>query len=247
MMKPIRVLANADDVIRLLAAEGELSPAEISERLDIPRPSVYRLVDGLSAVGLTEPLADGVARLSMSWLHLADSARASFREWAGADDALQSLVDRTGQTAYLSVRRGNEAVCMQWVQGRAIGILLLRPGRSLPLHAGAAGRTFLAFDSVLDEYLATTEGSRKGFTRGTLLESEQLREDARRTRSRGYTISDEDVTDGVAAFGIPLRIDNGPMKAALSIAGGRGEVMTREDELVDALTHAAQLIHNLGT
>lgn len=242
-MKPIRVLANADDVIQLLAAEGDLTPAEISERLNIPRPSVYRLIDGLGAVGFTDPLTEGAARLSMNWLHLADRAREGFDEWVGADQALQELVDRTRQTAYLSVRRGGEAVCLQWKQGRAIGVLLLRPGRSLPLHAGAAGRSFLAFDSVIDEYLSQTEGKRKSFTRRTLLHEADLREDARQSRSRGYTVSDEDVTDGVAAFGVPLRIDNGPMKAALSIAGSRMDVMPREDELVDALHAASKLIH----
>ena len=41
--------------------------------------------------------------------------------------------------------RANESVCVDWARGQAINVLLLKPGRSLPLFAGAAGRVTLAF------------------------------------------------------------------------------------------------------
>ncbi len=48
----IRVLANADAVIRALAHDGSQSPAEIAETVGIPRSTVYRLTEGLAAIGL---------------------------------------------------------------------------------------------------------------------------------------------------------------------------------------------------
>ena len=41
--------------------------------------------------------------------------------------------------------RDDHAVCVDWAQGRGINVLILKPGRWLPLHAGAAGRVTLAY------------------------------------------------------------------------------------------------------
>ena len=236
--KPIKVLANADDVIDALSREGALTPAEIADRVRIPRPSVYRLLDGMHAIGLTEPLPDSRTRLSLRWLHLADRARAGMREWAGAHGVLADLVERTGQTAYLTVLRGDEAVCVDWEQGQGIGVLVLKPGRTLPLHAGAAGRTLLAFAADVDRYLE--KGDRRRFTAKTLVDAQDLRADAEATRSRGFAVSDEDVTDGIGALGVPLRTPAGSVIGALSLAGLVADTSSQRDRFLAELRRSAQ-------
>src|SRR4051795_12713262 len=141
----MKLLANAREVIELLCVRGPSSPAEIAEQLGTPRSSVYRLVEGLAAVDLVSIGADGQAELHLKWLHLADAARSAMSEWSSASAALEGLAEETGQTAFLSVPVGREAVCVDWVPGRGIGVLVLRPGGSLPLYAGGAGRVVLAF------------------------------------------------------------------------------------------------------
>lgn len=237
-MRPIKVLVNADDVIDLLSVEGPLTPAEIADRVKIPRPSVYRLLDGLHAAGFTEPLPDSRTQLSLRWLHLADRARAGMREWADAHDVLIDLVDRTGQTAYLSVLRNDEAVCLDWQQGRGIGVLLLKPGRALPLNAGAAGRTLLAFAADVDAYLERTV--RRRFTADTLLEADELRADVAAIRARGYAISEEDVTEGIAAVGAPVRNAAGRVIGALSLAGLAADIAKGRESFVTELRRSAE-------
>lgn len=238
-MKPIRALSNADEVVRLLGAEGDMSPAEIAERLDIPRPSVYRLLDGLESIGFTESIPGSRARLNLRWLHLADQARESMVEWAGARELLAELVDRTSQTAYLSVLRGHEAVCLEWEQGRAVGVLLLKPGRSLPLYAGAAGRTCLAFGVNVDEYLDSVS-ERRALTTDTITTDAALRADIEATRRQGYVFSDEDVTDGIAAIGVPVRGSRGQLLGALSVSGIKSEFFEKRDAYLEALQDVAQ-------
>lgn len=244
-MKPIRALVNADDVIRLLAEEGELSPAEIADRLDMPRPSVYRLLDGLSAIGLADPLSGSKTRLSLRWLHLADRAREAMVEWRGAKALLAELVERTGQTAYVSVLRGDEAVCLDWEQGRGIDLLVLRPGGILPLHAGAAGRVLLAFGVELESYLDRVECRR--FTGRTLVAADELRADAALSRERGYALSDGDVTDGIAALGVPVYGADQRLAGALSLAGLRGDIVGGADEYVEALVEVADRIGRVAS
>ena len=107
---------------------------------------------------------------------------------------MHAITAQTGMTSFLSVVSGTELVCVECAQGHAIDSLILRPGRVLPLHAGAAGRVALAYfeDADAERYLAGAPFP--AYNENTLVSVEQLREDIRLTRERGYALSDEDVT-----------------------------------------------------
>lgn len=246
--KPIRVLHNAQALIAELAAGGAQSPAELAEALEIPRSSVYRLVDGLHAVQLTGTGEDARVSLSLRWLHLADRARAAMTEWRGARELLDDLSARTGQTAYLSVPRGGTAVCIDWSQGRGVGLLALRPGRTLPLHAGAAGRALLAHSDLEGVLERARQSPPRAFTPATLVSPAALRADAARTRREGYALSDEDVTVGVGALGLPLIGPDGAAMGALSMGGLIEDVRAgRAENLALLRAAAATLVEAAST
>jgi DNA-binding IclR family transcriptional regulator len=235
--KPIKVIANAFEVIKLLAEAGPLSPSDISERTGIPRSSVYRLADGLNVIRLTETLPDLRFRLSIRWLHLADSARAAMSEWAKARPVLDRLEERTGQTAFLSVPTHDAAVCIDWSPGRGTGILILKPGRILPLHAGAAGRVILAYGDHPEGNLQRAPFPR--LTPDTLTTAEQLREDIQTTRRSGYALSDQDVTIGIGAVGVPVFNREGAFAGCVSLGGLIDEILAQKDDYVAVLKDAA--------
>lgn len=245
MKQPIRTLANADEIIVLLAHEGDLSPSQIADQLELPRPTVYRLLDGLSSIDFTEPVRDSKTRLSLRWLRMADAAREAMREWRGSDALLSEVVERTGQTAYLTVPRDGEAVCVAWEQGSTIGVVETKPGRSLPMHAGAAGRVVLAFSTDLESYFEANP-TRRQFTDRTLLTEEQLREDVELTQSRGYSISEGDVTDGITAMAVPVRGGRGRASGSLTVSGLDEDFRGREEEILAVLTDAAGRLANLA-
>jgi IclR family transcriptional regulator, acetate operon repressor len=238
--RPMGILQKLSTVVDLLASHGPLTPAEIAEHSGIPRASVYRLLDALAAIGLTEALPTSQARLSLRWLRLADAASTSMSEWSGADDILRELARNTGLTTYLCVPRPSEAVCIRWAQGSGIGVLVLRPGRSLPLHAGAAGRLCLAYRVDVENYLALAPFP--AFTQNTLVSAAALSEDIAATRARGYSISDEDVTEGVGALGAAVRAPNGRLAGAVSLAGLVEDIRSQEDALVDELYAATAVL-----
>lgn len=202
--EPTRALDKASRVMDALAAENGLSPADIADACDIPRSSVYRVLDGLVDVGWAVTDTDGNYSLSLDWLRLADAARTSRTEWQPAIAVMHAITAQTGMTSFLSVVSGTELVCVECAQGHAIDSLILRPGRVLPLHAGAAGRVALAYfeDADVERYLAGAPFP--AYNENTLVSVEQLREDIRLTRERGYALSDEDVTLGVGAVGVPI-------------------------------------------
>ena len=233
------LLQRSADLVALLSQRGALSPAELAEGIDTPRPTVYRLSDALAQAGLTEAVPGSRIKLSQRWLRLGDAARAAMGEWQLARPILDDLAAATGQTVFLSVPRGDEAVCIDWSQGRAINVLLLKPGRFLPLYAGAEGRATLAFGlDHIDDYLARAPFN--AYNDRTLTTAAKLRRDVAQTRARGYAISDEDVTDGIGALGAPLWTSRTPSFAGTLSVAGLAEVLTgRRAELADTLLSAA--------
>lgn len=240
-MATIKVLANARQLVDALAEHGPLSPAEAAELIRIPRPSVYRLAGALEAVDLVETLDDARIALSRRWLHLADAAGSAMTEWAGVDAVLDGIVEATGQTAFLSVPRANGAVCVAWSPGRGMGVLLLKPGRSLPYHAGAAGRVLLAFQQPDPEALLS-DAPLPALTPRTLVDADALRADIAATRERGYSISDEDVTVGIGALGVPVRDARGAVRASLSLSGFAEAIREAQEEYVGVLRDAVTRI-----
>jgi DNA-binding IclR family transcriptional regulator len=123
------------------------------------------------------------------------------------------------------------------VQRSGIGLLALRPARSLPLHAGAAGRLCLAHRSDLQQILARAPFPR--LTSRTLTTADELFADVQATRARGYSVSDQDVTEGVAALGAAVLDSNGRLSAAVSIGGLAADFDRHGPAFVDALRSAA--------
>ena len=234
---PIRVVRNAVQLIETLAEVGWLSPAMAAEAIGIPRSSAYRLIDGLAAIDLVEPVGDGRYRLSSRWLRLSDAARQALTEWRAAAPLLQGLVDRTMQTAYLSVLTGSTATCIEWRRGRGVDVLALRPARALPLHAGAAGRVLLAEAADVDAYLAGAPF--RPLTRSTLVDAPALARDVELTRERGYVLSEQDVSIGIDAVGVPVRRPDGSVAGCLSLGGLSEGFEGRVEEFVALLHDAA--------
>ena len=232
------IVRRSNQVVQLVAARGALSIAEVAEQVDMPRASVYRLTEALVKARLVEVGADGRVRVGLRCLRLSDSTRAGLDEWSAAREVLDSLSDRTGQTTYLSVPAGDHALCLDWSRGRGISVLALKPGRMLPLYAGASGRATLAFrPEPVEDYLQ--QAPFPMLTPHTLTTAGPLRADVAATRRRGHSVSDEDVTIGIAALGVPLRSGDGDLRGSLSLAGLAADIREHRAELVSALEASA--------
>ena len=232
------ILQRSSSLVELLAEQGPLSMAEVAERIGMPRPSVYRLADALTQIRLVESTPDGKLRVSLRWLKLSDGARSGRWEWSHARALLDDLAGRTGQTVYLSVPHLDRAMCIDWSPGRALSVLALKPGRTLPLYAGAAGRVTLAYrPEPLDDYLLAAPFP--ALTERTLVSARQLRADVKATLGRGYSVSDEDVTAGIGALGAPVVKRDATFLGALSLGGLVEDVRRRRVELAADLLECA--------
>jgi len=239
--EPVRVLVKAMAVLELLAQSPEpLSLGEIATKLELNKSTCYRILDTLAAGGFAERPSSGLYRLGIGAFRIGAAMNRHMDVRERTLPAMRRLFRVTGETVFLLVRRDNEAVCVERLDGRYATAHTLLIGGSLPLHTGAGPRLLLA---------AMSDGDRTAYLDGAFAKAVGGSEEARtrladqldEIRSAGYAVSDDDVEVGVRAISAPVRNLDGEVIAALSISGLTAHLPDSELAAnVDLLTEAAR-------
>ncbi|WP_432565368.1 IclR family transcriptional regulator [Kineococcus sp. SYSU DK003] len=232
------LLTKVGTVLDVLIAGGEVSATDIAASTGQPVSSTYRLLTNLQGIGLVEPASQrGLFRLGLDCLRIGAAVESHLDVRAAALPELRWLCDTTGATAFLCLRRAEQAVCIERIEGPDVRWLAMRLGDSLPLYLGGAPLALLAHMPTAERDVLVTRFAEQDpqITVG------RLRARISETRRRGYAVSDQDVTVGVAALGAPIFNHRGEIEAAVSISGLR-EVLLADDQPREALLHAAHRI-----
>ena len=120
-----------------------VSASELSRRTGLSPSTAHRLALQLADYGFLRRTDNGAFRLGDRFVR-------SALENAGVP-VLTDLRDRTGETAQLWVRRGDERVCLLSVDSRHELRATLPPGSRLPLPFGSSGRLLAAEEDALAE------------------------------------------------------------------------------------------------
>jgi DNA-binding IclR family transcriptional regulator len=220
---PVRSLAKAVLLLEALAAEREATPRRLSELLQEPRTTVYRILTGLEALDMVEAGSQpGTWRLGWRLLRLGSAVIERLDERQAALPVMERIHKATGETVFLCVRRGDDAVCIERIDGLRVRSLALQLGGSLPLHAGAAPRVLLAWEprEEWEAYLGRVPEPQR-FTSRTPVTRRELFAELEQAVRDGYAVSDEDVTPGIGSLGAPVFDYTGRIRAAISIGGMR--------------------------
>lgn len=244
-VRVMRTLAESDEPIRL---------RELARRVDLSPSTSRRILASLCEHQLCEQSPDGAYRLGLGLFELGSRVAADLDIRTRSLPALKRLSEDSHLTAFICVLRDDRAIAIERVDGRYAFSLALEVGGSLPLNAGAASRALLSGLDEEEVVRLLDANPPAAFTERTLVDVEAILADRRNTREQGYAISDEDVTPGVAAIGMPVFGHPFPDRpvAAISVAGLVPQVLGEDRErLLELLRGTAREIsrelgHGLG-
>ena len=236
-----RIVAKALRLLRVFSAETPvLTAVELSGRSGLSLSAVYRFLATFREHRLVEVDGAGGFRPGMGLLELAAPLLNALDVRRACLPSLQDLSSATGATAFLTLRRGDRAVCVEKVESDFGVRVSPEVGGSRPLHAGAPAKILLAFmpPEARDAYLT---GSLERTTRHTLVDPSALAIHLRRIRSAGYAISQGEFLVGCRAVAVPVRDRYGDVFASLSIAATNEQLpLVRARALVPALAVQAE-------
>jgi DNA-binding IclR family transcriptional regulator len=247
VVQRIQVIDRAVVILRALADEGSpMRLRDVVAATGLSPTTVHRILGSLVDNGICEHAGESAYRLGLGMFELGARAQTGLDVRERGRPELERLSNETHLTSFLCVRRENRGICLERVDGRYAFSLALTVGGSLPLHAGAAPRVLLAYDTE-EEIAAYLESAAplERITERTLTTKRDVMKDLRESRERGWVLSDEDVTPGVAALGAPVfsHEDSERPVAAISVAGLKPQVLGEARErIVTAIVDAAQRI-----
>lgn len=203
----------------------ELTLAELTRRLDLPRSTVFRLVYTLERLGYLQRSANGKTyTLGSRILTLGFEYLASMDLVEVARPYLVALRDKTGAAAHMTIREGREIVYVARVPSQAQVASNVSVGTRFKAHATAMGRLLLGdlSDTAIINLYSGVEMER--FTDKTPGTVEELLKTIEEDRNRGYVISRSGFEHGVASVAAPVRDAAGHIAAAVSVSSPEGYI-----------------------
>ncbi|MGD9996501.1 MAG: IclR family transcriptional regulator, partial [Ilumatobacteraceae bacterium] len=167
-MSTVQSVERAFAVLRSLTA-GPAGVTELSDRVELPKSTVSRLLSTLEELGAVEQVeAGGHYRIGSSMLDLAAAAQPGRSLIGAARPQLVELVRMTGEAAGLSVADGNEMLYLDQVNPDTELQVRDWTGTRIPMHAVPSGQVLLADAGDVDSYV---EAPMARFTPHTITEA----------------------------------------------------------------------------
>ncbi len=218
-------LDKALDVLEQVAAfEQGATVAELSRELELPKPTVYRLVGRLSRRGYLISAGDRRLRLGLKFLGFSHLVPTGLEVRRASPPILEALI-RTAEadiggvgSAQLATLDRDQVVFLERVNGRSAFTLSTPVGGRVPAHCTALGKALLSQlpDAQIEALLRRADLVR--LTSRTVVDPERLLSDIRRARRQGYATSVGEWDEDVWAAAAPVKEPGGSSRYAIGIS-----------------------------
>lgn len=217
-----QVVGRIAALLRIVGHKPEGSPlVEVVRESGLTRPTVHRLLTSLAAEGLLDHDArTGNWVLGPEVLLLGSVASARFPLEDLARPSLRRLAEETGESAFFSIRRGQETVCLLREEGSfPVRSFVLHEGVRFPLGVASAGTAIMAFlPEDEQELILARWADHAGRFAGAHTET-VVRTNLKRTRETGYSVNPGLVLEGSWGMGAAVFDQAGRPAWALSLTG----------------------------
>jgi IclR family pca regulon transcriptional regulator len=225
-----------------------LSVSDVAELVGITRTAARRFILTLEYLGYLSFDANGYS-LRPAVLEVGDSYLLSHKLLSVAHPHLASLVEEVGETASLTVLHQGRVIYIDRVHADRVLTVNIIIGTSLPAYATATGRVLLSglTDEVLDEYLESLVP--ESLTDNTAIDREEIRKRISAAREHGWSLADQELTEGLRSIAVPVRDADGGIVAAVNVSAHATRVSAeslRATVLPRLLTAAAAIGNDLA-
>lgn len=237
-------IGRATEILRVIAASDGMGfgLGEIAERSGIERPTVHRILRRLTAESILvqNPMTRNY-HLGPLLYELGLAASSSVPAQQLCKEALQELSSITGDSTFLTVRSGQDVVCLDRSEGHfPIRVLNLGVGQRRPLGCGAGSIALLSTlaDDQVEKILLKNTPLLAARGEPSITEFLQI---VKQARQQGYAIKDAPDLP-VRSLSMPVRDAYGIGVCALSVSTLTVRVEQNHDKMVAALKRITETL-----
>lgn len=209
----VRAVDRALEILMAFTVKDQrLTASELLKRVDLSRPTLYRLLRALEHNGFIVSTGDPQRfELGPSVAHLAHVWSASLDVVSIAQPAMQKLWNETGETVSLLVHQGPSRICVAELPSGQPLSFKRGVGYREDVTLGASGRVILAHIPHPESYL-TKDKVKKADVPAYL-------ERLRRIRDAGFAVSKDELINGAVAVAAPFFVGGDKVMGSLAVFG----------------------------
>lgn len=216
---------------------------QIADSLKLPKSSVHNLCYTLINLNLIFRKADQTFTIGphvMRWANVFKQRTDVTAEFANIWDESTGL---PGATITLSVREGVEVVYVAARNSGRTTSFNFRIGMRLPAPFTATGKAFLSHLSDFEISRMFEDGFPEPRTRNSVQTLERLMADIRKYRNEGYSIDNQEVSEGMVCYGCAVRdAANHPIAAVAVSLPVDDPMLKNKDQVIASIKDIAERI-----
>jgi len=215
----VKSLQKAMDILNCFAKKQPLGVTEISEMLGLYKSNVHNVLTTFKAMEYLEQDEEtGKYRLGNSVFYLCRALGSSFGISEIALPYMQEIVKQVGEIVYLGVPHEDEVIYLEAVYPAES----VRPMRSLlgernKMFCTSIGKAMMSQlpQALIEEYCARPLHAN---TEYTIIDEQQLLQELRLTKERGFALDNMELEFGIKCVGVPIFNSKGGLEGAMSIS-----------------------------
>ncbi|NKX53018.1 IclR family transcriptional regulator [Arthrobacter mobilis] len=212
---PILVLHKVTEILNCFSIEApDPTLQQIIRKTGLPSSTCQRLVQNMVREGFLDRDGDRY-RIGIGLVRWAAPGTVGLDVARLVKPILQQLRDETGESACFYVRDGAFRTIVAVAETRHVVMRPFMVGQVMPIHAGAPGKIFLAFDPEARKVLEGSElPAFTNFTPSTLAQLDAQIEEA---RAQGYFAAFGERHEDVGSISAPVFDHKGNLAGALGL------------------------------
>ena len=212
---PLLVLHKVSKILNCFSVEEpEPTLQQIVRGTGLPSSTCQRLVQNMVREGFLDRDGD-TYRIGMRLVQWATPGTLGLDIVRMVRPILHRLRDETGETACLYIRDGAHRTVVAVAETRHVVMRPFYVGQVMPIHAGAPGKIFLAFDPGAREALEGAELTK--YTANTPHTWEQLDEQVAQARKQGFFAAFGERNSDVGSISAPVFDYSGELAAVIGV------------------------------
>jgi IclR family KDG regulon transcriptional repressor len=230
-------------VLEFLASQKEgYTNSELSRKFKIPISTMNNLLYTLLACGYLRRNDKGLFRVTMKLLGEAAKVVESTELRDMAHDELERLTKQTELASILSVRDGDQLVCIDKVEGPSQIRIASAIGKRSPLHSTSTGKAIVAYltPGAVDGIVSSAGLPR--LTVNTITSATAFKAELNRIRAQGYAVDNEENTIGIRGVSAAVFDYEGEVVGAIGVGGVAFQIADRMKQVSAAVKECARTI-----
>jgi len=212
---PLLVLRKVTEILNCFSVESpEPTLQQIARQTGLPQSTCQRLVQNMVREGFLDRDGDRY-RIGLRLVQWAAPGTFGLDVVRLVHPILQELRDRTGETACLYMRDGAFRTVVAVAETRHVVMRPFLVGQVMPIHAGAPGKIFLAFDPEARQAIRDAELTR--YTPTTPDTWDKLDAQVSSARADGYFAAFGERNSDVGSISAPVFNHLGRLAAVLGV------------------------------